>query len=320
MQLILRVIAGSALGASATINTRLPISYLHFQLQPGARHRQPLASGHTAFAYLFAGEAALGSPGVRVARGQAALFSGGGTVELTLAANARAPAELLLLAGPPLKEPIVRYGPFVMNTHAEIEQAIRDWLLSMMFENHLAKFPGLRIASVENGAEFLGDMFNKLRSNAAKIPGYYPEDPVEMFRRSVWINPLWEDDVDTVVELMGAELSHAQDDQALGRAVTPPGRAQAAGLPDEQTLQGAAHAGIGQIVNMQELAPRPARPPNVDISATSNFGFMEIADQRGQDVRVLGIKIVVGSVQVRRHGRYEAAAILAAVHLARNHS
>jgi predicted TIM-barrel fold metal-dependent hydrolase len=86
-----------------------------------------------------------------------------------------------------------------------IEQAIRDWLLSMMFENHLAKFPGLRIASVENGAEFLGDMFNKLRSNAAKIPGYYPEDPVEMFRRSVWINPFWEDDVDTVVELMGAE-------------------------------------------------------------------------------------------------------------------
>jgi len=86
-----------------------------------------------------------------------------------------------------------------------IEQAIRDWLLSMMFENHLVKFPGLRIASVENGAEFLGDMFAKLRSNASKIPGYYPEDPVEMFRRSVWINPFWEDDVNTVVELMGGE-------------------------------------------------------------------------------------------------------------------
>jgi predicted TIM-barrel fold metal-dependent hydrolase len=86
-----------------------------------------------------------------------------------------------------------------------IEQAIKDWLLSMMFENHLVRFPGLRIASVENGAEFLGDLFSKLRSTAAKIPGWFPEDPVELFRRHVWINPFWEDDVNEVVRLMGAE-------------------------------------------------------------------------------------------------------------------
>jgi redox-sensitive bicupin YhaK (pirin superfamily) len=127
-----RVIAGSALGASAAIDTRLPISYLHFQLQPGARHRQPLSSGRTAFAYVFAGEAALGSTGVRVARGQAALFSDGDAVELALATNAREPAELLLLAGPPLNEPVARYGPFVMNTHAEIRQAIRDYQAGRM--------------------------------------------------------------------------------------------------------------------------------------------------------------------------------------------
>ncbi len=122
-----RVIAGSALGASAAIDTRLPISYLHFSLQPGARYRQPLASGQTAFAYVFAGETALGSHGVRVARGQAALFSDGDIVEMGLTADAQRPAELLLLAGPPLNEPIARYGPFVMNTQAEIEQAIRDY-------------------------------------------------------------------------------------------------------------------------------------------------------------------------------------------------
>ncbi len=127
-----RVIAGSALGASAVIDTRLPISYLHFRLQPGARHRQPLASGQNAFAYVFAGEAALGSPGVRVARGQAALFGDGDAIELALAADAQGPAELLMLAGPPLNEPIARYGPFVMNTHAEIEQAIRDYQAGRM--------------------------------------------------------------------------------------------------------------------------------------------------------------------------------------------
>ena len=46
------------------------------------------------------------------------------------------------------------------------------------------------------------------RRTANKMPGYFPEDPVEMFRRHVWINPFWEDDVDEVVELMGADRVH----------------------------------------------------------------------------------------------------------------
>jgi predicted TIM-barrel fold metal-dependent hydrolase len=86
-----------------------------------------------------------------------------------------------------------------------IEQAIRDFLLSMMLENHLVRYPNLRIVSVENGAEFLPDMFRKLRSMARKVAGYFPDDPVEMFRRQVWINPFWEDDVVAVVEHMGAD-------------------------------------------------------------------------------------------------------------------
>ncbi len=86
-----------------------------------------------------------------------------------------------------------------------IERAVDDFLLSMMFENHLVRFPNLRIASVENGAEFLPDLFRKLRSTAKKISGYFPEDPVELFRRHVWINPFWEDDVEEVVDQMGAD-------------------------------------------------------------------------------------------------------------------
>ena len=63
----------------------------------------------------------------------------------------------------------------------------------------------VRVASVENGAEFLGDLFNKLRSTDHKMPGYFTEDPVETFRRNIWINPFWEDDVNEVVEHMGAD-------------------------------------------------------------------------------------------------------------------
>ena len=86
-----------------------------------------------------------------------------------------------------------------------IERAIDDFLTSLVFENHLVRFDNLRIASVENGAEFLPDLFRKVRSTANKIPGYFPEDPLEIFRRHVWINPFWEDDVYEVVDLMGAD-------------------------------------------------------------------------------------------------------------------
>jgi predicted TIM-barrel fold metal-dependent hydrolase len=86
-----------------------------------------------------------------------------------------------------------------------IEQAVHDHLLSMALAGHFTKFPNLRIASIENGAEFLPDLFRRLRSQAKKMPGYFAEDPVDLFRRHVWINPFWEDDLVTVVELMGAD-------------------------------------------------------------------------------------------------------------------
>ena len=49
------------------------------------------------------------------------------------------------------------------------------------------------------------DLFRKLRSASRKLPGFFAEDPVETFRRHIWVNPFWEDDVNEVVELMGAD-------------------------------------------------------------------------------------------------------------------
>ncbi len=93
--------------------------------------------------------------------------------------------------------------PSVKSFH--IEQAVRDYLLTLLFDRHFERFPNLRIASVENGAEFLPDLVKKLRSTANKLPRYFAEDPVEMLRRHVWINPFWEDDVHQVAGCMGAE-------------------------------------------------------------------------------------------------------------------
>jgi predicted TIM-barrel fold metal-dependent hydrolase len=84
-----------------------------------------------------------------------------------------------------------------------MERAIYDFLASLLFDRLFDRFPNLRIASVENGSEFLADLFKKLRSVSRKMPGYFTEDPVEAFRRHVWINPFWEDDVTETVALMG---------------------------------------------------------------------------------------------------------------------
>ena len=63
------------------------------------------------------------------------------------------------------------------------------------------------MASIENGAEFLPDLFRKLRQSRDRLrnANYYKEDPGLVFKEHVWINPFWEDDVNEVVEFMGED-------------------------------------------------------------------------------------------------------------------
>jgi predicted TIM-barrel fold metal-dependent hydrolase len=84
-----------------------------------------------------------------------------------------------------------------------IERAAHDFLATLLLQKLFDRFPGVRIASVENGSEFLAPLFRKLRGAARKMPGYFSEDPVDTFRRHIWINPFWEDDVNEIVDLMG---------------------------------------------------------------------------------------------------------------------
>jgi predicted TIM-barrel fold metal-dependent hydrolase len=86
-----------------------------------------------------------------------------------------------------------------------IERAAYDFLITLAFDKLFDRFPNLRVASVENGSEFLPDLFRKLGSTHKKMPGWFAEDPSQTFRRHVWINPFWEDDPDQVVEIMGPE-------------------------------------------------------------------------------------------------------------------
>lgn len=123
-----KVIAGEALGARAVIETRTPIMYLHFTLQPGGRVVQPVPVGYNAFAYVVEGEGLFGAGEETARRGQMVMFERDGDgVSITAAEDATTQLDVLLIAGVPLGEPIARYGPFVMNTREEIYQAVEDY-------------------------------------------------------------------------------------------------------------------------------------------------------------------------------------------------
>lgn len=120
------VIAGRALGVEASIETAVPITYLHFRIKAGGAVTQPLALEARGVVYVFSGAGEIG--GSLVGEGQLALLSQDeAAVELAVPSEAEVPMEALLLAGVPLREAVARYGPFVMNTEEEIVKAIRDY-------------------------------------------------------------------------------------------------------------------------------------------------------------------------------------------------
>ncbi|GAB2879050.1 pirin family protein [Paraburkholderia jirisanensis] len=125
-----KVIAGEALGVSAAIETRTPILYQHFTLQPGARIEHPVPRDYRVFAYGLSGVGLYGAHPHAIAARQMVVFANDGD-SVTLAAGDE-PLDVLLFGGVPLNEPVVRYGPFVMNTEDEIRQAVIDYQAGRM--------------------------------------------------------------------------------------------------------------------------------------------------------------------------------------------
>jgi quercetin 2,3-dioxygenase len=121
-----KVIAGEALGVHAKIDTRTPIIYQHWTLAPGGSIAADVPAGFRGMVYVFAGELEVG--GKQIREGQLARLSDGGdTIAFALPPEAEQRAELLLLAGVPLDEPVARHGPFVMNTREQLVEAFTDY-------------------------------------------------------------------------------------------------------------------------------------------------------------------------------------------------
>ena len=116
-----RVVAGECLGMKSSIDTMVPIEYIHVKMNEGSILEKEIEESLNSMIYVFGGEIIVQNKNIK--DGELALLSEGRKIMI----ESNIPSEFLILAGPELNEPIARHGPFVMNTKEEIQQAFYDY-------------------------------------------------------------------------------------------------------------------------------------------------------------------------------------------------
>lgn len=127
---LIRVIAGDVGGHEGPGSTHTPITLAHATVRPGAQIALPWDPSFNALIYVLAGRGVVGPDRTAVRTGQLAALGAGGSLiaEADRQQDANAPdLELLILGGQPIREPVATYGPFVMNTRAELAEAFEDF-------------------------------------------------------------------------------------------------------------------------------------------------------------------------------------------------
>ncbi|HEX5406396.1 MAG TPA: pirin family protein [Pseudonocardiaceae bacterium] len=127
---LLRVIAGDVEGHVGPGSTHTPITLLHASIAAGAQLSMPWQADYNALAYVMAGTGTVGPKAEPIHAGQMAVFGAGDRI--TINADAKQDSrtstlEVIMLGGRPIREPMVQYGPFVMNTREELQQAMTDY-------------------------------------------------------------------------------------------------------------------------------------------------------------------------------------------------
>jgi redox-sensitive bicupin YhaK (pirin superfamily) len=130
---LVRVIAGSVAGHDGPGSTHTPMNMIHATLAPGARAELPWPADFNALVYVLGGNGAVGAERRPVEAGQLTVFGPGAEGDTvvfeasTMQDSRTANLEVVVLGGRPIREPVAWYGPFVMNTKAEIQQAFDDF-------------------------------------------------------------------------------------------------------------------------------------------------------------------------------------------------
>lgn len=127
---VVRLIAGGMGGHVGPASTRTPIVMAHASIEPGARLHLPWPAGYNGLVYVLSGRGTVGDEDRALREGQLAVLGAGEwvTVAADEAQDAHRPTmEVLFLGGKPIREPVVQYGPFVMNSRSEIIEAFEDF-------------------------------------------------------------------------------------------------------------------------------------------------------------------------------------------------
>ena len=123
---LVKVVAGEVLGVVGPVETTSPMTYAHAVMQANETIEWMPDATHTALVHVFEGEVVVN--GERAVSGQMVVFDRSvGAVQISTPTTQDTCAQLLILGGAPLNEPVVRYGPFVMNTRQEIVDAVNDY-------------------------------------------------------------------------------------------------------------------------------------------------------------------------------------------------
>ena len=99
----------------------------------------------------------------------------------------------------------VAFKPKTFAYVADGGRSIQDALASAICHGMLTRFPDVKLISVENGGSWVGALLNHLEVAYKKMPNEFPEHPLEVFERNVWVNPFWEDSIQGLIDLIGAD-------------------------------------------------------------------------------------------------------------------
>ncbi|GAA0998090.1 amidohydrolase family protein [Acrocarpospora macrocephala] len=102
------------------------------------------------------------------------------------------------------------------------DRAIYDTMASMIVHGVFHRFPTLRVASIENGSDWVAILAKRLRKKANQAPSFFPEDPLDVLRRNVWVSPYYEEDLPMLAQTIGANKILFGSDWPHGEGLSDP--------------------------------------------------------------------------------------------------
>ncbi|MBY0399541.1 amidohydrolase, partial [Myxococcota bacterium] len=132
------------------------------------------------------------------------------------------------------------------------DRAIYDTMASLIVHGVFHRHPKLRVASIENGSDWVALLAKKLRKKANQMPQAFPEDPVDVLRRNVWVTPYYEEDLRALADLIGVERILFGSDWPHGEGLASP-------LDFTKELDGFSEAEVRRVMrdNVLELLGQP---------------------------------------------------------------